>query len=124
MASDRIDKSVSILIHSFPMEKEVIRTVEARAAIAEMTAEEKDEFLRLSLILHETGRLEYPYGEKVGGEVNMFAMRIRKGGNFREFYAYDDGTCVWLLNGYEKKSRTIPMTELKKARKIKRKYGL
>ena len=106
------------------MEKEVIRTAEARAAIAEMTAEEKDEFLRLSLILHETGRLEYPYGEKVGGEENMFAMRIRKGGNFREFYAYDDGTSVWLLNGYEKKSRTIPMTELKKARKIKRKYGL
>ena len=105
------------------MEKEVIRTAEARAAIAEMTAEEKDEFLRLSLILHETGRLEYPYGEKVGGE-DMFAMRIRKGGNFREFYAYDDGTCVWLLNGYEKKSRAIPMTELKKARKIKRKYGL
>ena len=31
------------------MEKEVIRTAEARAAIAEMTAEEKDEFLRLSL---------------------------------------------------------------------------
>ena len=124
MVSDRIDISVSILIHSFPMEKEVIRTAEARVAIAEMTAEEKDEFLRLSLILHETGRLEYPYGEKVGGEENMFAMRIRKGGNFREFYAYDDGTCVWLLNGYEKKSRTIPMTELKKARKIKRKYGL
>lgn len=106
------------------MGKEVIRTAEARAAIAEMTAEENDEFLRLSLILHETGRLEYPYGEKIGGEENMFAMRIRKGGNFREFYAYDDGTCVWLLNGYEKKSRTIPMTELKKARKIKRKYGL
>ena len=60
-----IDKRVSILIHSLAMEKEVIRTAEARAAIAEMTDEEKDEFLRLSLILHETGRLEYPYGEYV-----------------------------------------------------------
>ena len=106
------------------MGKEVIRTTEAQLAIARMSVEEKNEFLRLSLILHETGRLEYPYGEKVGGEENMFAMRIRKGGNFREFYAYDDGTCVWLLNGYEKKTRTIPMAELKKARKIKRKYGL
>ena len=32
-----IDKRVSILIHSLAMEKEVIRTAEARAAIAEMT---------------------------------------------------------------------------------------
>ena len=27
-------------------------------------------------------------------------------------------------NGYEKKTRKIPMAELRKARKIKRKYGL
>ena len=106
------------------MEEEVIRTTETQSAIATMSAEEKNEFLRLSLILHETGRLEYPYGETVDGEENMFAMRVRKGGNFREFYAYDDGTCVWLLNGYEKKTRKIPIAESRKARKIKRKYGL
>ena len=52
------------------------------------------------------------------------AMRIRKGGNFREFYAYDDGVFVWLLNGYEKKSASIPRDELKRAKKLKRKYGL
>ena len=89
-----------------------------------MSSVEHDEFLRLAKVLSETGRLEYPYGEKVSGEKNMFAMRIRKGGNFREFYAYDDGTCVWLLNGYEKKSQQIPKKELKKARNIKRRYGL
>ena len=106
------------------MRKEVIRTEEAKQAIAQMTAEELDEFLRLSLLLHENGRLEHPFAEKVGGEENLFAMRIRKGGNFREFYAYDDGVFVWLLNGYEKKSASIPRDELKRAKKLKRKYGL
>jgi len=106
------------------MEKRVIRTEEAIEAISTMTPEEEAEFLRLSYVLQETGRLEYPYGEKVGGEDNLFAMRIRKGGNFREFYAYDDGICIWLLNGYEKKTEKIPPRELKRARQLKRKYGL
>ena len=106
------------------MGKKVIRTAEAIEAIDEMSQEEYSEFLRLAKIIDETGRLEFPYGEKVSGETNLFAMRIRKGGNFREFYAYDDGVCVWLLNGYEKKTEDIPKKELKRARQLKRKYGL
>jgi len=89
-----------------------------------MTIVEREEFLRLAYLLQETGRLEFPFAEKVTGEENLFAIRIRKGGNFREFYAYDDGACVWLLNGYEKKTSSIPKRELKVARKLKRKYGL
>ena len=106
------------------MGKEVIRTDEAIQAIALMTPEEHGEFLRLARILSEDGFLQAPFAEKVMGEENLFAMRIRKGGNFREFYAYDDGTCVWLLNGYEKKSEDIPRKELRRARSLKRKYGL
>ena len=49
---------------------------------------------------------------------------VRKGGNARFFYAYDDGTAVWILNGYEKKTASIPKRELKRARRLKRKYGL
>jgi len=106
------------------MSKKVIRTEEAVKAIEAMTIAEREEFLRLVYLLQETGRLEFPFAEKVTGEENLFALRIRKGGNFREFYAYDDGTCVWLLNGYEKKTSSIPKRELKVARKLKRKYGL
>ena len=58
------------------------------------------------------------------GEINLFAIRIRKGGKARFFYAYDDGTAVWILNGYEKKTESIPQRELKRARRLKRKYGL
>jgi len=75
-------------------------------------------------MLKRNGRLASPYGEKVEGEENLFAIRIRKGGNARFFYAYDDGTAVWILNGYEKKTDRIPKRELKRARQLKRKYGL
>ena len=40
------------------------------------------------------------------------------------FYCYDDGTAVWILNGYEKKSAKIPLQEIRQARNLKRKYGL
>ena len=106
------------------MGKEVIYTDEAFDAESQMNEAEKTEFNHLVQLLEENGRLEAPFAEKVAGVENLFAIRIRKGGNFREFYAYDDGTAVWLLNGYEKKTPDIPQRELRKARKLKRKYGL
>ena len=106
------------------MAKEVIYTDEAFAAESLMNTEERAEFNRLVQLLEENGRLSYPFAEKVEGEDNLFAIRIRKGGNFREFYAYDDGTAVWLLNGYEKKTSSIPRAELRQAKRLKRKYGL
>ena len=82
------------------------------------------EYRRLRVMLARDGRLEYPWGEKVEGDANLFAIRIRKGGNARFFYAYDDGTAIWILNGYEKKTERIPRRELRRARQLKRKYGL
>jgi len=79
---------------------------------------------RILLELETNGRLESPYGEKVSGQQNLFEVRIRKGGNAREFYCYDDGEYVWLLNGFEKRTRKTPPVEIKKALKIKREYGL
>ena len=104
--------------------KDVIETEECLEFFALLSPEEAQDYLFARKTLHDTGRLEYPYGEKVAGEVNLFAIRIRKGGNARFFYAYDDGTAVWILNGYEKKSENIPRRELKRARQLKRKYGL
>ena len=104
--------------------KDIIETEECLEFFAVLNPEEAADYLNARKTLRETGRLEYPYGEKVGGEDNMFAIRIRKGGNARFFYAYDDGTAVWILNGYEKKTERIPKRELKRARQLKRKYGL
>ncbi len=104
--------------------KEIIETDESKDFHVTMNDEEKEEYDFIYWKLKREGRLEYPWGEKVGGEVNLFAIRIRRGGNARFFYAYDDGTAVWILNGYEKKTEDIPRRELKRARKLKRKYGL
>jgi len=104
--------------------KEIIETDECHAFRALLTEEESAEYRRIRFMLHMDGRLENPWGEKVEGEENLFAIRIRKGGNARFFYAYDDGTAVWILNGYEKKTDKIPRRELRRARQLKRKYDL
>ena len=104
--------------------KDIIETDECLDFCGELTPEEMAEYEIVRKLLRERGRLESPYGEKVGGETNLFAIRIRRGGNARFFYAYDDGTAIWILNGYEKKTEGIPRRELKRARQLKRKYGL
>ena len=104
--------------------KDIIETEECLEFYALLNPEEATDYADIRKTLRESGRLEYPYGEKIGGEVNLFAIRIRKDGNARFFYAYDDGTAVWILNGYEKKTESIPKRELKRARRLKRKYGL
>lgn len=106
------------------MGKEVVFTDEAFEAEAEMNVIEFNEFHRIVQILEETGSLRAPFAEKIAGRENLFAIRVRKGGNYRVFYAYDDGTMVWLLNGYEKKTESIPRREIQEAIRLKRKYGL
>jgi len=106
------------------MRKEVVFTDEAFEAESEMNQTEFNELHRIVQILEETGSLKSPFAEKIAGRENLFAIRVRKGGNYRVFYAYDDGTMVWLLNGYEKKTETIPTRELNRAVALKRKYGL
>jgi len=106
------------------MGKEVVFTDEAFEAEAEMNSAEHDEFHRIVQILEETGSLRAPFAEKIAGRENLFAIRVRKVGNYRVFYAYDDGTMVWLLNGYEKKTESIPRQEVRRAVALKRKYGL
>ena len=46
------------------------------------------------------------------------------GGNYRFFYCYDTGTIIYVLNGYQKKSRLIPKRELKRAKQIRKELGL
>ena len=106
------------------MTKELVLTDEALQAISSMTPSEEMEFRRLAYILHEDGFLRAPYAEKISGEDNLFVLRIRKGGNFREFYCYATSDEIWFLNGYEKKSSRIPQRELHRAKQLKRKYAL
>lgn len=102
--------------------KEIIETDECLEFRAELNAAELRDYQHARAQLAIDGRLSYPQAEKV--EDGLFAIRICKGGNARFFYCYDDGTAIWILNGYEKKTQTIPLRELNRARQLKRKYEL
>ncbi len=102
--------------------KDIIETPECREFADTMNAAEAKEYAHLLYDLRTKGRLEYPDAEKV--EKGLFAIRIRVGGNARFFYCYDDGSAVWILNGYEKKATRIPLREIQQAKRLKRKYGL
>ena len=65
--------------------KEIIETDECHEFRECLTPEEGAEYRRLRVMLARDGRLEYPWGEKVEGDANLFAIRIRKGGNARFF---------------------------------------
>ena len=104
------------------MGKRIAKTYAYEPFRALLNEVERVELDRLLVELEMSGRLEYPFAEKV--DDNLFEIRIRKGGNGREFYCYDDGEFVWLLNGFEKKTRKTPPREIRLARKIMREYGL
>ena len=83
-----------------------------------------NQFVRIRDILAEEGRLVAPFGEKVSGQVNLFAIRITHGMNVRFFYCYDTGSTIYVIHGYEKKGTKIPQRELEKALTIQKELGL
>ncbi len=71
------------------------------------------------------GFLYAPDAEKVVGYKSLFEIRIRdRSGQYRIFYAYDDGIFIWLLHGFQKKTQKTPPAEIRKALKIKKELGL
>ncbi len=102
--------------------KDIVETSECLEFFGTMNEDEKAEYNHHVILLRANGRLSAPDAEKVEG--NLFALRICKGGNARFFYAYDDGTSIWILNGYEKKTAKIPLAEKRQALRLKRKYKL
>ena len=104
--------------------KEVLYTEEAEAFVEELPRLSKTKLLATADILERQGYLNKPLAEKVEGQGNLFSITIHTSDNPRVFYAYDDGTVIWLLHGYYKKKNKIPLAELNKALAIKRRMGL
>ena len=52
----------------------------------------------------------------------LYEIRAEYGGNiFRVFFIFDDGNIVILFNGFQKKTKKTPPSEIEKALKIKEK---
>ncbi len=53
----------------------------------------------------------------------IFELRAEHGGNiFRVFFIFDNGNVVMLFNGFQKKTRKTPQSEINKAIQLKKEY--
>ena len=84
--------------------------------LRDLPGDVKQELNSLIWMLESDGYLEYPYGEKIGGDDDLFAIRVIQTGNIRVFYVYGLHDIVYGIHGYVKKTEKIPKKELKQAR--------
>jgi len=106
------------------MKKTVVFTDDVVGFLSGLPGRVVNQFVRIRDILSRDGRLVTPFGEKVSGYANLFAIRITHGMNVRFFYCYDTGSTIYVIHGYEKKGNKIPHRELEKALTIKKELGL
>ena len=102
------------------IKKKIALAPEAKEFLLTLSEDVHEQFTMICRKLEKYGFLVSPYGEKVEGEENLVAIRILTGNNVRFFYFYvDESMRIWVLNGYEKRSRKIPKGEIRKAILIK-----
>ena len=104
------------------MQKKVIQLPEAIAFAKSMGAASQRQYYASLDVLEAEGRLKAPRGEKVGGEDNLFVIRVMTRGNERFFYCYEEADAIYVLHGYAKKTAKIPQRELNRALAIRKTY--
>ena len=103
--------------------KHVFYTSQAREFIDALPVAVHDELIAHLVTLEMHGFLNFPAGRKL--DRGLFEVRVAMEGNaYRVFYCYDNGTAVWVLSGFVKKTQQTPLREIAKALKIKRSIGL
>ena len=105
--------------------KSVALTTEASGFLAEQPPAVVQAFYALADRLEASGRLTMPDAKKIVNEKNLFELRMKiEPHQYRFFYCYDDGVHIWILNGFIKKTQKTPLQEIRKAKRIMRRYGL
>ena len=102
------------------MRKNIYETEAVRAFVANMSAASQRKYYVARQVLQDVGYLRKPEGEKVEGEENLFAITIHTPGNERVFYCYDDGTTIFMLHAYTKKTMKIPPREKAAALRVRK----
>ena len=63
------------------------------------------------------------YLKHIEGTNGLYEMRIQLGSDaFRIFCFFDNGNCVILGNGFQKKTQRTPLQEIERAPQIKKEY--
>ena len=108
-----------------PKKKQVEITAQALEFIFAQSPIVQSDFMDAIHLLERDGRLSAPTGEKVEGRDNLFEMRVKsRDGQFRTFYCYAAGDKIYVLCGFVKKTPKTPVSEIRKALRIKRELGL
>ncbi len=74
------------------------------------------EYIKIVEQLEQDGRLVEPYGKKL--DKGLFEMRIRRRGQVRILYFYQEKNPVIGVHGFVKKSQKTPQKDLKHAIKV------
>jgi len=106
------------------MKKHVVQTPQALEFAQKMSDLSQKKYAAIRKVLEENGYVNAPLAEKVEGHKNLFAIRIMTDGNERFFYCYALEDIIFILCGYEKRSRSIPAHELARALTIRKELGL
>ena len=83
----------------------------------------KDKILWSFRIIETQPHIPTDYFQHMEGSDGLYEIRVKQGSDiFRIFCFFDEGQLVVLANGFQKKSRKTPKTEIEKALKIKNEY--
>ena len=96
--------------------KVYIAVKKLRQFIDTQSDEVQAEYLKITEILEKDGRLVEPFGKKL--DKGLFEMRIRRGGQIRILYFYQEKEYVVGVHGFAKKTQKTPQKELKQAIRV------
>ena len=96
--------------------KTYIAVKKLRQFIDMQSDEVQAEYLKIVEQFEQDGRLVEPFGKKM--DKGLFEMRIRKGGQVRILYFYQEKEYVVGVHGFVKKTQKTPQRELKQAMRV------
>ena len=83
----------------------------------------KDKILWTFRLIETHHHIPTDYLKHMEGTDGLYEIRVQQGSDiFRIFCFFDEGKLVVLANGFHKKTRKTPKSEIEKALKIKREY--
>ena len=96
--------------------KTYIAVKKVRQFIAAQPDDVQAEYIKIVEQLEMDGRLVEPFGKKL--DKGLFEMRIRRSGQVRILYFYQEKEYVVGVHGFIKKTQKTPQKEIKQALKI------
>lgn len=83
----------------------------------------KDKILWTFRIIETQRQIPTDYLKHIEGTDGLYEIRVQQGSDiFRIFCFFDEGKLIILANGFQKKTRKTPKSEIVKALKIKKDY--